>query len=107
MQHHDGRRRIGPRPDHAVFEPQRRKVEKAGVGERHAAPPLCGVGPIDRHNPQQLGKTLLHRGAGGVDLGLGAGIVGAARFEDRERSAIAARFCAIGRKSPCAMTRLM
>jgi hypothetical protein len=28
VQHHDGRRRIGPRPDHAVFEPQRRKIEE-------------------------------------------------------------------------------
>ena len=38
VQHDDGRRRIGPRADHAVFEPQRLEVEKTFVGERHDLP---------------------------------------------------------------------
>ena len=81
MQHHDGRRRIGPRSDHAVFEPQRSRSRKPVVGERHALASRCVQ--QGRHDPQQLGKALLQRIARGVDLGLGAGIVGAARFEDR------------------------
>ena len=38
VQHDDGRRGVGARADHAVFEPQRIEVEKAFVGKRHDLP---------------------------------------------------------------------
>ena len=84
VQHHDGRRRVGPRPDHAVFEPQRRQIEKALVGKRHGCNPACSPSSCVT-TPQKLGKALLHGVARRVDLGFGAGIVGAARFEDRDQ----------------------
>jgi hypothetical protein len=68
VQHHDGRRRIRARPDHAVFEPHRAEIEKAVVGKRHgctlrnSSPPSLG----HRQNlhprcydAQQRGKALL------------------------------------------------
>ena len=72
---------VGPRPDHAVFEPQRGKIEKAFVGKRHG-----GRFPEPRRDDaQKLGKALLDGFAGGVDFGFGAGIVGAPRFQDRDQ----------------------
>ena len=95
VQHHDGRRRIGPRSDHAVFEPRRAKVEKAVVGEHHgrrsadssaaardARPSPETACARRRYNAQQRGKTLLDGIAGCIDLTLRARVVGAPRLED-------------------------
>ena len=93
VQHHDGRRRIGPRPDHAVFEPhaaaRSRKPSSGSV--MAAARPMNGVTML-----QKLGKALLDGIARSVDFGFGARIVGAARFEDGHEVGHGGRFCAIG-----------
>ena len=90
MQHDDGRRRVGARPDHAVFEPERRQIEKAFVGKRHRASPLLAPshGATTRNS---FGKALLDGVARSVELGFGAGIIGAPRFEDRDKVGHGAR----------------
>src|ERR1700682_1839889 len=35
MQHDNRRRRIGPRPDHAVFQALGAEIEEAGIGKGH------------------------------------------------------------------------
>ena len=80
MQHDDGRRRIGPRPDHAVFEPQRGKIEKAFVGKRHGG--LCPSNGVTMR--KSLAKLLVHGFARGIEFGFGAGIVGAPGVQDRD-----------------------
>ena len=58
MQHHDRGPGVGPWPDHAVFEPQRPQIEKAGVGQRHGRAPPAGA---RRSAPFDLSKSLAIR----------------------------------------------
>ena len=55
VQHDDGRRGVGARADHAVFEPQRIEIEKAGVGERGVGESL---GRHGRYLPSSKAVTI-------------------------------------------------
>src|SRR5208282_4974927 len=59
VQHHHGRGLIGPRTDHAVFEPHRAELEEACVRERHGFVfPSCPIhGAATRNSLAKLCST--------------------------------------------------
>ena len=58
VQHHDGRRFVRPRADHAVFEPRRADVEEACVGKPHGYSLVSSHGATMRKSFEKLCSTV-------------------------------------------------
>ncbi len=101
MQHDDGWRSFGTRPDHAVFKLLRTEIEHALICElRHLSPLL--------HRFRQIAAALFDRLTGRIKLGFRLRIIRRTRVENgREIGHRLATLSDIGRKSPCAVTRLI